>query len=177
MSIAEMVDCHRLDEHVWTGYFPDSLADRLDYLHGFAIALGCEVVVGTYVDQTLLRYGDYWAPAHRIRINAKNHGYQAVDTMAHEIGHAIFRHGEAGNPDFEDQADRVALALLLDENAFQRHFDPDRHLWVSPNRNIREVVDLFGCGFKTLRRRAEGGPVPGTDAVSTLVDSASVSAA
>lgn len=158
MSGPQMIDCHRLDEHEWTGYFPEHLASRLNYLRGLAIALGCTVVVGTYADPAVSRYGDYWAPGHRIRINSKNHGYQAVDAMAHEIGHAMFRHGEFGNLGFEAAANRVALALLLDEGTFREKFDPDRHLYTSPDRDIRDVVDLFGCGWKAMRWAVDAWP-------------------
>lgn len=160
MNVPKMTDVVPFHEHAWSGYSTDRLRRKISQLHYLALSLGLEVIVGHYADEAFAsgRYGDYLDWERLIRINARNHGFQTVGTLGHEIGHAIFGHLGPNNDADEEAANRVMLALVLDEVDFAKHFDPDRHLYRSPNQNREEVVDLFACDFRTLRTRVQLGP-------------------
>lgn len=171
MNIPTMTDVVPFSEHEWTGYSTDRLQRKIAQLHYLALTLSLDVIVGNYAEEEFAsgRGGDYLNWKRLIRINARNHGYQTVTTLGHEIGHAIFGHVGPNNDTDEEVADRVMLALVLDEDDFVRYFDPDRHLYRSPNQNTKEVVDLFACDFRALRKRvALGHPSLSSTTLTTV---------
>lgn len=129
---------------------PPIIQAKLDYLLGLATAWDVDVETAPLSDT---RYGEYYAGTNRIRLNEKMHGYQAIDTLAHELTHAFHRDVGYEIPAQEARANRGAIALLLDEATYQRAFDLRRHLYRSPEQSRSEVMEIFGCGFRTLKWR------------------------
>jgi hypothetical protein len=148
-------------EHCWSGYSTPVLQRKLADLHRLAVSFDIPVLVVEYAEgfgyDPVRRCGDYSAETGLITLNRRLYAYQAVGSLAHELIHAFHR-DRGGDPEAEERADRGAVNLVVPEDVYLERFDPERHLYTGKHRNVREVVDLFSCDFRTLRKRTELGP-------------------